>query len=356
MSRVITTPPEDSSAANGVRAAGWWRDADDGQRLLCELCPRGCLLQDWPARLLLRPREPRRADGLDHLRPQHRLLHRPDRKEAAEPFLSRHVGALVRHGRLQPGLQVLPELGHLEVARYRAACEIGRARGHRRGRRASCGCRSVAFTYNDPIVWAEYAIDTARPAAELGIKTVAVTSGYISPAAREAFYEFIDAANVDLKGFSDEFYRQLTAGHLAPVLDTLRWLVHESSVWLEITNLVIPAGERFARTRSSGCAAGLSRNWGPTCRCTSRRFIPISSDAIAGRRRRRRLPRPTRSPPRRACTTSTPATSSDAAPDHLLPRLRPGRDRARWLHSGRLSRPRGPLHELRYADRRPAGR
>jgi AmmeMemoRadiSam system radical SAM enzyme/AmmeMemoRadiSam system protein B/AmmeMemoRadiSam system protein A len=102
------------------------------------------------------------------------------------------------------------------------------------------GCRSVAFTYNDPIVWAEYAIDTARACRQQGVKTVAVTSGYIAPVARQTFYESIDAANVDLKAFTEEFYWKLCSGHLEPVLDTLRWLKRETQVWLEITNLVIP--------------------------------------------------------------------------------------------------------------------
>jgi len=101
-------------------------------------------------------------------------------------------------------------------------------------------CRSVAFTYNDPIVWAEYAIDTARACHARGVKTVAVTSGYIAPTARQTFYEAIDAANVDLKSFSEEFYWKLCSGHLEPVLDTLRWLKRDTSVWLEITTLVIP--------------------------------------------------------------------------------------------------------------------
>jgi len=101
-------------------------------------------------------------------------------------------------------------------------------------------CRSVAFTYNDPVIWAEYAMDTARECRQLGIKTVAVTAGYITPLAREPFFSWMDAANVDLKGFSEDFYWKLASGHLAPVLDTLRWLARETSVWLEITNLVIP--------------------------------------------------------------------------------------------------------------------
>jgi AmmeMemoRadiSam system radical SAM enzyme/AmmeMemoRadiSam system protein B/AmmeMemoRadiSam system protein A len=102
------------------------------------------------------------------------------------------------------------------------------------------GCHSVAFTYNDPVVWAEYAIDAARACREVGVKTVAVTAGYITAAARPTFYEYMDAANVDLKGFTEDFYRHLTLSHLEPVKETLKWLVHESSVWTEITNLVIP--------------------------------------------------------------------------------------------------------------------
>ena len=160
MARVVRLPPEDTPTVDGIRLAGWWQDTDQGQRLRCELCPRGCLLRPGMRGFCFVRRKPRRADGLDHLRPQHRLLRRSDREETAEPFLSGHVGAFVRHGGLQPGLQVLPELEHLEVARRRGRLRSGLARGHRRGRRR-LGCRSVAFTYNDPIVWAEYAIDTA---------------------------------------------------------------------------------------------------------------------------------------------------------------------------------------------------
>ena len=98
----------------------------------------------------------------------------------------------------------------------------------------------MAFTYNDPIIWAEYAIDTAKACRAVGVKTVAVTSGYITDAARPAFFEHVDAANVDLKGFTEDFYRQYCGGRLQPVLDTLVWLAKESRVWLEITNLLIP--------------------------------------------------------------------------------------------------------------------
>ena len=102
------------------------------------------------------------------------------------------------------------------------------------------GCRSVAFTYNDPVIFHEYAIDVARACHERGIKAVAVTAGYQCPEARAELYRFMDAANVDLKGFTQEFYRRLCAGDLEPVLDTLRYLKHETEVWFEITTLLIP--------------------------------------------------------------------------------------------------------------------
>jgi len=102
------------------------------------------------------------------------------------------------------------------------------------------GYRSVAFTYNDPVIFAEYAIDIADACHEQGIKAVAVTAGYITATARKEFYSHMDAANVDLKAFTDDFYRNITAGALQPVLDTLMYLKHKTNVWFEITNLLIP--------------------------------------------------------------------------------------------------------------------
>ena len=101
-------------------------------------------------------------------------------------------------------------------------------------------CRSVAFTYNDPTIFMEYATDVADACRERGIKSVAVTAGYMCAAPRAEFYRHIDAANVDLKAFTDAFYWKLTGAHLQPVLDTLVYLKHETSVWLEITTLLIP--------------------------------------------------------------------------------------------------------------------
>ena len=102
------------------------------------------------------------------------------------------------------------------------------------------GCRSVAFTYNDPVVFHEYAIDVARACHTLGIQTVAVTAGYVCPEPRAEFYEHIDAANVDLKAFTEQFYKRVCAGRLQPVLETLQYICEETDVWLEITTLLVP--------------------------------------------------------------------------------------------------------------------
>ncbi|MFH0984888.1 MAG: AmmeMemoRadiSam system radical SAM enzyme [Candidatus Omnitrophota bacterium] len=101
-------------------------------------------------------------------------------------------------------------------------------------------CRSVAFTYNEPHIFHEYAIDTAKECRKLGIKTVAVTAGYVFAEPRKEFYAWMDAANVDLKGFTEEFYKKYTDSSLQPVLETLLYLKKETRVWLEITTLLIP--------------------------------------------------------------------------------------------------------------------
>jgi pyruvate formate lyase activating enzyme len=102
------------------------------------------------------------------------------------------------------------------------------------------GSHSVAFTYNDPVIFHEYAIDIAQACHEIGIKAVAVTAGYVCPEPRQEFYRHMDAANVDLKGFTEHFYKHICGGHLAPVLETLEYLKHDTQVWFEITTLLIP--------------------------------------------------------------------------------------------------------------------
>jgi pyruvate formate lyase activating enzyme len=124
------------------------------------------------------------------------------------------------------------------------------------------GCRSVAFTYNDPVIFLEYAVDTARACHAEGVRTVAVTAGYVGDAARRELFAHMDAANVDLKGFSEGFYRKLCSASLAPVLETLVYLKRETSVWLEVTTLLIP-GENDSEAELHRAAAWFAENLGP---------------------------------------------------------------------------------------------
>jgi pyruvate formate lyase activating enzyme len=124
------------------------------------------------------------------------------------------------------------------------------------------GCASVAFTYNDPIIFHEYAADIADACRAVGVKTVAVTAGYVTDRARAGFFEKIDAANVDLKAFTERFYRDVTKSQLAPVLDTLKYLKHETDVWFEITNLIIP-GENDSEREIDEMTAWVVENLGP---------------------------------------------------------------------------------------------
>ncbi|MBW2272095.1 MAG: AmmeMemoRadiSam system radical SAM enzyme [Deltaproteobacteria bacterium] len=105
---------------------------------------------------------------------------------------------------------------------------------------AALDCRSVAFTYNDPVIFLEYAVDTARACRARGIRSVAVTAGYICEEPRAEFFEHLDAVNVDLKSFSDDFYRKVCSAALEPVLETLLYIEHQTDVWLEVTTLLIP--------------------------------------------------------------------------------------------------------------------
>ncbi len=99
---------------------------------------------------------------------------------------------------------------------------------------------SIAYTYNDPTIFGEYVIDISKIAREEGINSVMVTAGYIDKNARKDVYQYIDAANVDLKGFTERFYHKLTFSSLSDVLDTLIWLKNETDIWFEITTLLIP--------------------------------------------------------------------------------------------------------------------
>lgn len=123
-------------------------------------------------------------------------------------------------------------------------------------------CRSIAFTYNDPVIFHEYAIDVASACKEKGIRSVAVTAGYVCSEPRVEFYRYMDAANVDLKAFSEKFYRNIAGGSLAPVLETLMYLKHETDVWFEITTLLIP-GENDSVEELENMSQWIMENLGP---------------------------------------------------------------------------------------------
>ncbi len=125
------------------------------------------------------------------------------------------------------------------------------------------GCRSVAFTYNDPVVFVEYAMDVADACHALGLRSVAVTAGYMGAEARRDFYAKMDAANIDLKAFTEDFYRNIAGGTLRDVLDTLRYVKHETSTWLELTTLLIP-GKNDSDAELSAMCKWVVDELGPT--------------------------------------------------------------------------------------------
>ncbi len=124
------------------------------------------------------------------------------------------------------------------------------------------GCRSVAYTYNDPVIFHEYAIDVAQACHERGIKNVAVTAGYVCPEPRREFYRYMDAVNVDLKAFTEDFYHKITGSHLQNVLETLQYIKHETDVWLETTTLLIP-GKNDAEEETQQMTQWVLDNLGP---------------------------------------------------------------------------------------------
>jgi pyruvate formate lyase activating enzyme len=127
---------------------------------------------------------------------------------------------------------------------------------------ARAGCGPVAYTYNDPAIFLEYAVDVAKACRERGIKNAAVTAGYICPEPRRELFAHMDAANVDLKAFTEGFYHRLCTAQLRPVLDTLVYLKHETNVWLEVTTLLIP-GENDAPEELEALSAWVAENLGP---------------------------------------------------------------------------------------------
>jgi pyruvate formate lyase activating enzyme len=216
----------------------YWHRLDDG-RIECDVCPRACRLKEGQRGLcFVRAREGDAVVLTSYGRSSGFCVD-PIEKKPLDHFL--------------PGSAVLSfgTAGCNLACRFCQNWDISKSReidtladeaspAAIAATAVRLGCASVAFTYNDPVIFFEYAADVADACHEVGVKAVAVTAGYMNPQPRAEFFRHIDAANVDLKGFSEEFYADLCAGRLAPVLDTLRYLRHETDAWLEITTLLIP--------------------------------------------------------------------------------------------------------------------
>jgi pyruvate formate lyase activating enzyme len=238
----------------------WWSTLSDG-RIQCDLCPRECRLADGQRGFcFVRAREGDRLILTTYGRSSGFCLDPIEKKPLAHFF---------------PGTSVLSfgTAGCNLGCRFCQNWDISKAREFDRltdeatpdaiaAAAVRLGAASVAFTYNDPTIFAEYAIDVARACRAKGVKTVAVTAGYINPEPRRELYAVMDAANVDLKGFTEDFYAKVTGAHLAPVLDTLKYLRHETTVWFELTTLLIP-GLNDSEREIAQEAAWIAEHLGP---------------------------------------------------------------------------------------------
>jgi pyruvate formate lyase activating enzyme len=218
--------------------ARWWHQEDDG-KLVCTLCPRLCRLGEGQAGFCyIRKNESGKMVSLGYGRTTGFAVD-PVEKKPLNHFL--------------PGTSILSfgTAGCNLGCKFCQNWDISKARLDARESApvtpaqvvdlaAAQGCPSVAMTYNDPVIWAEFAIDVAREARARGLRSVLVSAGYVTAEASPELFAHVDAANIDLKAFTDDFYHKVTFSHLDPVLDTLRFIKRETSVWLEITNLMIP--------------------------------------------------------------------------------------------------------------------
>jgi len=224
--------------ANAHFPARYWHSLGDG-RIQCDVCPRDCKLHDGQRGLcFVRKREGEQMVLTTYGRSSGFCID-PIEKKPLNHFY--------------PGSSVLSfgTAGCNLACKFCQNWDISKSREFDRlcdqaepdqiaQAAAKHGCASVSFTYNDPVIFLEYAVDTARACHAQGIKTVAVTAGYMHAEARREFFEHMDAANVDLKAFTEDFYHKLCVGQLQPVLDTLIYLKHQTDVWFEITTLLIP--------------------------------------------------------------------------------------------------------------------
>ncbi len=216
----------------------WWHRLEDG-RIQCDLCPRDCRLHEGQrGACFVRMREGDRMILTTYGRSSGFCVDPIEKK----PLNHFYPGSSVLSFGTAGCNLACKFCQNWDISKSREMDTLMDSAAPETIARAAeeLGCRSVAFTYNDPVIFAEYAMDVADACRARGIKTVAVTAGYISPGAREEFYAKMDAANVDLKAFTDEFYFKLCGARLQPVLDTLVYLKRETNVWFEITTLLIP--------------------------------------------------------------------------------------------------------------------
>ena len=224
-------------------AGRYWHQLDDG-RVQCDLCPRFCRLREGQRGLcFVRACQ----DGQMALTTYGRssgFCVDPIEKKPLNHFLP--GSAILSFGTAGCNL-TCRFCQNWDISKSRQTDTLADAATPETIARAArqLGCRSVAFTYNDPVVFLEYAVDVSRACHDAGIKTVAVTAAEICPEPRDEFFAHMDAANVDLKAFSERFYRELCGGSLQPVLDNLEYLATETDVWVELTTLLIP-GENDA--------------------------------------------------------------------------------------------------------------
>ncbi|MBI3374744.1 MAG: AmmeMemoRadiSam system radical SAM enzyme [Betaproteobacteria bacterium] len=238
----------------------WWHALEDG-RVQCDLCPRDCRLHEGQRGACFVRKMERGAMVLTTYGRSSGFCVDPIEKKPLNQFY--------------PGSSVLSfgTAGCNLACKFCQNWDISKSREMDTLMDAATpqaiaaeavrlGCKSVAFTYNDPVIFAEYAFDVADACHAQGVKTVAVTAGYIHADARREFYAKMDAANVDLKGFTDDFYFKLCGAHLQPVLDTLSYLVKETQVWTEITTLLIP-GKNDSDFELNEQCRWIAKNLGP---------------------------------------------------------------------------------------------
>lgn len=218
--------------------ARWWHALDDG-RIQCDLCPRDCKLHEGQrGACFVRARDGNGMVLTTYGRSSGFCIDPIEKKPLAHFYPGSSV---LSFGTAGCNL-ACKFCQNWDISKSRAMDTLmDQASPEKIAQTARArACHSVAFTYNDPVIFAEYAMDVADACHALGIRSVAVTAGYMHDPPRRAFYAKMDAANVDLKSFSEDFYNKVTGSHLQSILDTLRYIKHETQVWLEITTLLIP--------------------------------------------------------------------------------------------------------------------